>query len=306
MRIRLSDYPVEIAKPFDYVSFKAGAEVNRVLLYRFAAYCRDIVKKKTVVAVGFRSYDEQARLYDLWRAGKGNLAAKPGESAHNYGLAIDVQNIGTKAGIKQYPGTINSDYDKWKTGIPSVLNKYGLTHSVSGEPEPWHIVPIELTRSGQSKLDYGFFIDDDDFVNTTTGYPVIKKSSPVMRGNFVVYLQSQLNLQINAKLEVDGLAGNNTISAIKEYQAKKGLSVDGSCGQQTWSEIVKYQVIDYRLMYEKAQADIKALNAKITDLKTQIANSDVVHAALLKADSNKKLEIELLKGKITKAVEVLK
>jgi hypothetical protein len=42
------------------------------------------------VVYAYRSIELQAKLYEKFRAG-GPLAAAPGESAHNYGLAVDVQ-----------------------------------------------------------------------------------------------------------------------------------------------------------------------------------------------------------------------
>lgn len=39
---------------------------------------------------GFRSYEEQAALYKLYRQGRGNLAAKPGYSNHQNGRALDL------------------------------------------------------------------------------------------------------------------------------------------------------------------------------------------------------------------------
>jgi hypothetical protein len=42
-----------------------------------------------VVTHGYRTIEEQAELYRRYKAG-GPLAAPPGKSAHNYGLAIDV------------------------------------------------------------------------------------------------------------------------------------------------------------------------------------------------------------------------
>lgn len=38
---------------------------------------------------GLRSFDEQAALYKAYQAGTGGRAAPPGESAHNYGIAVD-------------------------------------------------------------------------------------------------------------------------------------------------------------------------------------------------------------------------
>lgn len=43
------------------------------------------------VTSSYRSTEEQTRLYELWLAGKGNLAAKPGSSLHELGLAIDAR-----------------------------------------------------------------------------------------------------------------------------------------------------------------------------------------------------------------------
>ncbi|MGN6109263.1 MAG: M15 family metallopeptidase, partial [Kofleriaceae bacterium] len=43
-----------------------------------------------VVRSGFRSHDKQRQLYERWRAGRGNLAAKPGYSNHQAGSALDI------------------------------------------------------------------------------------------------------------------------------------------------------------------------------------------------------------------------
>lgn len=44
-----------------------------------------------IVVSGYRSNEEQQRLYDNYRVGKSKLpAAAPGRSAHNHGLAVDV------------------------------------------------------------------------------------------------------------------------------------------------------------------------------------------------------------------------
>ena len=47
----------------------------------------------TVVS-GFRTYAEQKELYRLYRAGRGNLAAKPGHSNHQNGWALDLNHRG--------------------------------------------------------------------------------------------------------------------------------------------------------------------------------------------------------------------
>ena len=56
------------------------------------------------------------------------------------------------------------------------------------------------------------------------------------RGAHVKMMQTQLNKK-GFKLSVDGIAGPQTIGALKKFQKSKGLGVDGLCGKQTWSEL---------------------------------------------------------------------
>jgi hypothetical protein len=79
------------------------------------------------VRQGRRTYGEQAALYALYVAGKGNLAAKPGTSNHEFGRAGDCgivvngreQNIGVSLKAR------------------ALMRKYGLCLPVRGEK--WHV-----------------------------------------------------------------------------------------------------------------------------------------------------------------------
>ncbi len=79
--------------------------------------------KKLQFNSGYRSNEEQSRLYKSLPPG---MAARPGSSLHNYGLAVDVQS--SQANELQ------------KLGL---LQKYGLTRPLSSEP--WHIQPQGLS-----------------------------------------------------------------------------------------------------------------------------------------------------------------
>lgn len=79
---------------------------------------------KGTVTSGYRSKEEQTRLYELYKAGKLKLAAKPDTSKHQFRLAADmstkpIRNM-TSAELKQY----------------------GLCKPIKSEP--WHIEPIEI------------------------------------------------------------------------------------------------------------------------------------------------------------------
>ena len=211
-----------------YLSFNTGPEINRVFLSRLASYVKEQCNGKAVVDVGLRSMKAQQEAYERYKNGTGPLAALPGKSRHNYGLAADFNRLRTEGNIGIYPGTINADYNLWKQGKPEILNRYGLRHSVDGEI--WHIEPIET--KGVSVDDIAFFLDEDDLFNTSTGYPVLQLTEPYTIGTFVNLLQKKLGIT------ADGIFGKDTDKAVKEYQAKNGLTADGIVGTGTWSKLM--------------------------------------------------------------------
>ena len=91
------------------------------LLKRLAQVGERIDEPVTIVS-GFRSRAEQQHLYDLYKAGKGNLAAKPGSSNHEKGNAADVNVKGTSL----------ANNAKAK----AAALEFGLHFPVGGEP--WH------------------------------------------------------------------------------------------------------------------------------------------------------------------------
>ena len=56
------------------------------------------------------------------------------------------------------------------------------------------------------------------------------------RGNDVKNLQAKLN-KVGHNLEVDGICGNATVSAIKDFQTKYNLTVDGQAGKNTITKL---------------------------------------------------------------------
>lgn len=56
------------------------------------------------------------------------------------------------------------------------------------------------------------------------------------RGESVKQLQQMLNGK-GYKLDVDGIFGNNTLSAVRDYQSRNGLQVDGVVGSKTFGSL---------------------------------------------------------------------
>lgn len=78
------------------------------------------------ISRGYRSMAQQAYLYDRWlrRVPGQALAAPPGRSMHNFGLAVDLASPSTTTAAERAAGT-----------------KYGLRWPMSFEP--WHVEPVE-------------------------------------------------------------------------------------------------------------------------------------------------------------------
>lgn len=126
----LSKYP---RWPEDQPDDRHLAPVNDELWERFSL-ARQRVKDElglTVYVVSaYRFYDEQLRLYKLWLAGKGNLAAPPGSSNHERGLAMDLGIVGRQTSVRS---------DHRANGI-----FYELGQIFPVRTEDWH---VELDRN---------------------------------------------------------------------------------------------------------------------------------------------------------------
>lgn len=72
---------------------------------------------------GFRSYEQQSWLYQAWRAGYGNKAARPGHSNHQSGRALDL--------VVRDPATL-----AWLTAR---AKRFGFRRTVKSEPWHWEL-----------------------------------------------------------------------------------------------------------------------------------------------------------------------
>lgn len=82
---------------------------------------------------GFRSMEDQKRLYAAWKEGWGNKAAKPGRSNHQLGKALDLYlgEAGTYA---------------W---LEANAKKFGFRRTVPGEP--WHWEYVKKAKKKKAK-----------------------------------------------------------------------------------------------------------------------------------------------------------
>ena len=66
-------------------------------------------------------------------------------------------------------------------------------------------------------------------------YPTVRQGS---RGEVVTQLQLFLS-NLGSTLQIDGIFGNGTASAVRAFQKKYGLDVDGIVGPKTWKKLLE-------------------------------------------------------------------
>lgn len=85
--------------------------------------------------------------------------------------------------------------------------------------------------------------------NDLSVYPLLRQGS---RNNFVYLLQFILNNSFGYNLSVDGIFGNNTLKAVRDFQSNNGLTVDGLVGNNTWTYLLNLP--PYPLLREGARS----------------------------------------------------
>jgi hypothetical protein len=147
------------------------------------------------VRSAYRTYGQQVYFWNLFRSGRGNLAARPGTSNHGWGLAIDLA----------------STWDRW--AVDQIGSSYGFAKRWSDAPgEWWHV-----------KYAPGHY-------KPAAGSSVLRRGS---RGARVRALQKRLRALGYTGVKADGIYGQATVSAVKRFQKKHRLTADGRVGPAT-------------------------------------------------------------------------
>jgi hypothetical protein len=199
-----------------------------------AAYARDVLKRPWIIISGHRTYDEQVVLYKLWLEGKGNPAAVPGTSGHEFHIAADTHGPGTN-----WP-ELMADYKL--SPLKQLLAKYGLYISnwlgASGTThEWWHVQPIE--RFGYTGAQAAFLLPDDRINEEDE---MLKKGD---KGPAVGAWQRAL-LELGYKMVgadgkeygADDNFGTASVNGTNKFKADNSLPQDGIVDLATWSKML--------------------------------------------------------------------
>jgi len=248
MTIRLSKKSVDIS--LIHPRFKARLE---------HLFTDQRVKGGIEVTSGCRSYAEQKRLYDKYRAGKGNLAANPDwkrpdgyfrgsfhmEQPDGYSYAVDLGIVGRSGPSK--------------AGVTLVAAEYGIKPTVKGEW--WHFQPRDgndwfrqdafkenyTTEDGHTlhpkavPMDWAALVALHDACSKAIALSPLRRGS---RGVEVTVLQKRLNALDFWCGTADGIFGWKTKAAVKRFQRAMLHSPNGVVTSIVWTMLWDPKVVD--------------------------------------------------------------
>jgi len=108
---------------------------------------------------------------------------------------------------------------------------FGTTYCPGDQLATWIKSGMPVIEDEPTSDTWQFRLDEMESIGLDFRRKALKKGA---RGTNVSTLQKRLNQRINAQLVVDGIFGNATKNAVKEYQSMYPIKVDGVVGPVTW------------------------------------------------------------------------
>jgi hypothetical protein len=214
------------------------------------------IKNRVAVSSGCRSYASQLRLYQLYRAGKGNLAANPDwlrpdgffrgsfhqEQPDGYSYAVDLHQV-SRSISKPDINKIAITYGV----VPTVKNKDGSLrewwHHQPRNGKGWFDAPALKGQASEGtehaaplepKVDWaGILAAIQKQRSEITRKPLTRGS----RGPGVKTAQSRLGALGFDCGPADGIFGRKTTWAVKQFQKKRGLKATGIVDTNTFDAL---------------------------------------------------------------------
>lgn len=121
VRLEPDAVEVEVSTARAFLSMQAAAAKDGIDLH---------------IESGFRTADEQRALFRAWRHGRGNKAARPGESNHQSGRALDI-------------GVMNRAAYEW---LEANAATFRFKRTVKGEPWHWEYVDAPIARAPAKRV----------------------------------------------------------------------------------------------------------------------------------------------------------
>lgn len=142
-----------------------------------------------------------------------------------------VQIKAVAAAAADWPTFKNGDAGSEVFAIQHLLNANGSNLNVDGIFGP-------LTQSNVEDFQTDNNLSEDAIVGPETWKVLIVQVSQGKEGPAVRAVQKLLKDKFGYNINIDGIFGPATASAVKDFQTAKGLTADGIVGPKTWQKLI--------------------------------------------------------------------
>jgi hypothetical protein len=185
----------------------------------------------TAFDCSYRTYEQQVHYWELFKSGKGNLAAQPGHSNHGLGMAVDIPTPAMRAKVDEI-GRAYGWSKTWSDAQSEVWHYcYQAGHYSGPDPGP-HGTGHVTAPSGHAPV---FPYPRDHYLGQPSAAPHCHSGYHGGVDNTNVGTWQSRMRDRGYQLDADGKFGPNSEKAARALQSKVGLGVDGRVGPQTWA-----------------------------------------------------------------------
>lgn len=170
-----------------------------------------------------------------------------GSGPHTDGFGVDIYFIGQDG--KRIPSS------KVALTLEDMGHKYGIGYRCGGSKDSTGNTHVDVKKrkwyGDESKSmnksccsSYYDYFGISKITTYTGTFPTLPSRGYFKKGDKgtqVKNLQKFLNWALGLKLDVDGIIGNKTISAIKQFQKITGIKIDGLFGKDSLAKAKKYK-----------------------------------------------------------------
>jgi hypothetical protein len=171
--------------------------------------------RSITVVSAYRTYDKQVQLWNLYRSGRGNLAAYPGSSNHGWGLAID----------------LSSQWCRW--AVDQIGRTYGFSKACSDAQSEWWHIKYNPSCTGASFHPGSAPAGPRVLRQGMKGKDVEEVQIYLLRGGYL----RKGDPAHKIPPAIDGTFGPATKIGVQNFQRKVGLKADGVVGPATISAL---------------------------------------------------------------------
>lgn len=158
------------------------------------------------------------------------------EACHGVCNYLGVDFI-TRDNLSNYPLLRLGDKGNFVFLLQFILNQYGNNLTIDG-------IWGNKTQDAVLRFQKENSLTQDGLVGkntwktllTLSPYPLLKIN---YRGAYVKFLQQLLESNLYPVGDIDGIFGNKTLTAVKNFQKNNNLVVDGIVGNNTWNALTK-------------------------------------------------------------------